>query len=69
MVGMFSRATLSISRASKQYVYDESGTQYLDCVNGTAHVGHCHPQVNHNILHIVRRLPSHGNKTQQIYKV
>jgi len=45
MVGMFSRAPLSISRASKQYVYDESGTQYLDCVNGTAHVGHCHPQV------------------------
>merc|ERR1712106_1251583 len=21
------------------------GVEYLDCVNGTAHVGHCHPQV------------------------
>merc|ERR1711997_972883 len=34
-----------ISKASKQYVYDEDGTKYLDCFNGVAHVGHCHPQV------------------------
>ena len=36
---------MRISRASKQYVYDEDGNQYLDCFNGVAHVGHCHPQV------------------------
>jgi len=45
MVGMFNRAPLRITRAIKQYMYDESGVDYLDCVNGTAHVGHCHPQV------------------------
>ena len=37
---------MKISRASKQYVYDEEGTQYLDCFIGVAHVGHCHPQVS-----------------------
>ena len=46
MVGMFNRAPLRITRASKQYMYDENGLEYLDCVNGTAHVGHCHPKVN-----------------------
>ena len=36
---------MRISKATKQYVFDEEGTQYLDCFNGVAHVGHCHPQV------------------------
>lgn len=36
---------MRISRASKQYVFDEEGTEYLDCFIGVAHVGHCHPQV------------------------
>jgi len=39
------RDTLNITRASKQYVYDRAEVQYLDTVNGTSHVGHCHPQV------------------------
>jgi len=39
------RETLNITRASKQYVYDSAEVQYLDTVNGTSHVGHCHPQV------------------------
>ena len=26
-------------------MYDEEGTQYLDCINNVAHVGHCHPHV------------------------
>jgi len=34
-----------IARASKQYVFDEDGVKYLDCFNGVAHVGHCHPHV------------------------
>jgi len=34
-----------IARATKQYVFDEHGVKYLDCFNGVAHVGHCHPQV------------------------
>ena len=45
MVGMFNRVPLRITRAIKQYMYDDNGVEYLDCVNGTAHVGHCHPQV------------------------
>ena len=42
---IFTKSTLDIVRGSKQHVYDDSGVQYLDCVNGTSHVGHCHPQV------------------------
>ena len=42
---IFTKSTLDIVRGSKQHVYDDAGVQYLDCVNGTSHVGHCHPQV------------------------
>jgi len=42
---IFSKSTLDIVRGCKQYVYDGNGVQYLDCVNGTSHVGHCHSQV------------------------
>ena len=36
---------LNISRASRQYVFAQNGEEYLDCLNGSTHVGHCHPQV------------------------
>ena len=36
---------LKIVRGSMQYLYDESGRQYLDGVNNVCHVGHCHPKV------------------------
>ncbi|XP_060568029.1 5-phosphohydroxy-L-lysine phospho-lyase-like isoform X1 [Ruditapes philippinarum] len=36
---------LKIVRASRQYMYDDSGNEYLDCINNTSHVGHCHPHV------------------------
>ncbi|KAG5318116.1 AGT2L aminotransferase, partial [Pseudoatta argentina] len=36
---------LKIVRAEGQYMYDEKGNQYLDCINNVAHVGHCHPDV------------------------
>ncbi|XP_071107768.1 ethanolamine-phosphate phospho-lyase-like isoform X1 [Haliotis cracherodii] len=36
---------LKIVRASGQYMYDESGKQYLDCINNVCHVGHCNPKV------------------------
>ncbi|XP_052765484.1 5-phosphohydroxy-L-lysine phospho-lyase-like isoform X3 [Mya arenaria] len=38
-------APLKIVRGSKQYLYDDSGNEYLDCVNNISHVGHCHPHV------------------------
>ncbi|XP_013382484.1 5-phosphohydroxy-L-lysine phospho-lyase [Lingula anatina] len=41
----FEAAPLKIVCASKQYVYDDNGEEYLDCVNNISHVGHCHPQV------------------------
>lgn len=36
---------LVILRGAGQYLYDEAGLEYLDCVNNVCHVGHCHPQV------------------------
>uniref|UniRef100_UPI00358FE214 ethanolamine-phosphate phospho-lyase-like isoform X1 n=2 Tax=Myxine glutinosa TaxID=7769 RepID=UPI00358FE214 len=32
-------------RARGQYMYNEAGEKYLDCINNVAHVGHCHPHV------------------------
>jgi len=42
---VFQRSPLKLVSGMKQYVYDENDIEYLDCINGTAHVGHCHPQV------------------------
>ncbi len=36
---------LSIVRGSMQYLYDETGRQFLDAYNNVPHVGHCHPHV------------------------
>lgn len=36
---------LVILRGAGQYLYDENGNEYLDCVNNVCHVGHCHPKV------------------------
>ncbi|XP_073830651.1 alanine--glyoxylate aminotransferase 2-like [Musca autumnalis] len=36
---------LKIVRGQGQYMFDEQGTCYLDCINNVAHVGHCHPKV------------------------
>ena len=36
---------LKILRGKGQYLYDEKGKEYLDCVNNISHVGHCHPDV------------------------
>jgi 4-aminobutyrate aminotransferase-like enzyme len=36
---------LHIIRGVGQYLYDNDGKQYLDCINNIQHVGHCHPKV------------------------
>ncbi|KAI4904556.1 hypothetical protein NFI96_029624, partial [Prochilodus magdalenae] len=41
----FSHDPVKILRARGQYLYDENGTQYLDCISNVQHVGHCHPAV------------------------
>ena len=39
------RHPVKIVRGWMQYLYDESGRQYLDCYNNVPHVGHSHPRV------------------------
>ena len=36
---------LKINRGALQYLYDNKGDTYIDCVNNVSHVGHCHPVV------------------------
>lgn len=36
---------LKIDRGAVQYLFDDTGRTYLDCVNNVCHVGHCHPRV------------------------
>ncbi|XP_014468400.1 PREDICTED: alanine--glyoxylate aminotransferase 2-like [Dinoponera quadriceps] len=41
----YKSSPLKIVKAEGQYMYDEKGNRYLDCINNVAHVGHCHPDV------------------------
>ncbi|XP_026515310.1 5-phosphohydroxy-L-lysine phospho-lyase [Terrapene carolina triunguis] len=41
----FPEDPVKIVRAKGQYIYDEHGREYLDCINNVSHVGHCHPDV------------------------
>ncbi|XP_051041461.1 ethanolamine-phosphate phospho-lyase [Phodopus roborovskii] len=41
----FAADPIKIMRAQGQYMFDEKGERYLDCINNVAHVGHCHPEV------------------------
>lgn len=36
---------LKIIKGALQYLYDDKGRTYVDCVNNPSHVGHCHPVV------------------------
>lgn len=36
---------LKIVKGALQYLYDDKGDTYIDCVNNVSHVGHCHPVV------------------------
>ncbi|AFD06329.1 aminotransferase class III-fold pyridoxal phosphate-dependent enzyme [Solitalea canadensis] len=36
---------LKIIKGAFQYLYDDKGRTYIDCVNNVSHVGHCHPTV------------------------
>jgi 4-aminobutyrate aminotransferase-like enzyme/Ser/Thr protein kinase RdoA (MazF antagonist) len=36
---------LKIFKGALQYLYDDKGRTYIDCVNNVSHVGHCHPTV------------------------
>lgn len=36
---------LKIIKSALQYLYDDKGNTFVDCVNNVSHVGHCHPVV------------------------
>lgn len=36
---------LKIVKSALQYLYDDKGRTFVDCVNNPSHVGHCHPVV------------------------
>lgn len=36
---------LKIVKGALQYLYDDQGRTFVDCVNNPSHVGHCHPVV------------------------
>lgn len=38
------RGPLKLSFGQGQYLYDDKGERYLDCVNNVCHIGHCHPR-------------------------
>jgi len=41
----FKEDPIKVVKGAGQYLYDEKGNRYLDCINNVAHVGHCHPHV------------------------
>ncbi|KAM9795180.1 5-phosphohydroxy-L-lysine phospho-lyase [Neosynchiropus ocellatus] len=41
----YSDDPVKILRARGQYLFDENGKRYLDCISNVQHVGHCHPSV------------------------
>ncbi len=45
------RKKLKIIKGALQYLYDDKGNTYTDCVNNVSHVGHCHPKVVKAVQH------------------
>lgn len=39
------RNPVKVVRGWQQYLFDETGRQYLDAYNNVPHVGHCHPRI------------------------
>ena len=39
------KKNVKIIRGALQYLYDDKGNTFIDCVNNVSHVGHCHPRV------------------------
>lgn len=45
----YSPAPFVIARSEGQYLFDENGNKFLDCINNVSHIGHCHPKYIKNI--------------------
>ena len=39
------RSPIKVERGWMQYLYDDTGRQFVDAYNNVPHVGHCHPRV------------------------
>jgi len=57
---------LQFLEAKGQYLYDDKGRQYLDCVNNISHVGHCHPKIHEALVNQNEKL---NTNTRYIYKI
>ena len=44
-LSMSYKQKLKIVKGALQYLYDDKGNTFVDCVNNPSHVGHCHPVV------------------------
>lgn len=55
---------LHVVRGWMQYLYDETGRQYLDAVNNVAQVGHCHPAV---VRAAERQMATLNTNTRYLY--
>ncbi|NLR60309.1 aminotransferase class III-fold pyridoxal phosphate-dependent enzyme [Chitinophaga polysaccharea] len=58
------RQPLKIWKGALQYLYDEKGRTYIDCVNNVSHVGHCHPAV---VAAIQRQAARLNTNTRYLY--
>ena len=36
---------LYITKGRGQYLFDQKGKKYLDCINNIQHIGHSHPRI------------------------
>jgi 4-aminobutyrate aminotransferase-like enzyme len=50
------KTPLKIVKGAFQYLYDDQGDTFIDCVNNVSHVGHCHPTVVRAIQQQVAKL-------------
>ena len=55
---------INMVSAGLQYMYDQQGNSYIDCVNNIMHVGHCHPHV---VTAAQRQLATLNTNTRYIY--
>ncbi|MFQ6070379.1 MAG: aminotransferase class III-fold pyridoxal phosphate-dependent enzyme [Candidatus Aminicenantales bacterium] len=64
-LSLFYKKPLNLIGGALQYLYDDEGKTYLDCINNVCHVGHCHPRV----VQAARRQMAHLNtNTRFLYE-
>lgn len=72
-LAMHYQVPLRITGAALQYMYDDRGNSYLDCVNNVCQLGHCHPTIvranrqqmatlNTNSRYLYDQLPAYAKR-------